>query len=178
MQKTAHFLYSMFEKGHNSNKNGWKLTTLELDLLYSKTKSYAIFQLDMSKHVGEKCGKLHITYILSSQRGITPSKIDANWRHSNLVCSTVKQSHVQNFSSICQSMYEKSAENRRTETGRRVERTDGWRVGRTDITIPEYVPSEDGRIKTLGLVGRFLRKHGQTVFTTTVRVLILAGFIF
>ena len=31
----------------------------------------------MSKHIGEKCGKLHITYILSSQRGITPSKIDA-----------------------------------------------------------------------------------------------------
>ena len=33
----------------------------------------------MSKHVGEKCGKLHIsiiTHILSSQRGITPSKID------------------------------------------------------------------------------------------------------
>ena len=31
----------------------------------------------MSKHVGEKCGKLRITFILSSQRGITPSKIDA-----------------------------------------------------------------------------------------------------
>ena len=31
----------------------------------------------MSEHVGEKCGKLHISYILSSQRRITPSKIDA-----------------------------------------------------------------------------------------------------
>ena len=31
----------------------------------------------MSKHVGEKCGKLHITYILSSKIGIAPSKIDA-----------------------------------------------------------------------------------------------------
>ena len=31
----------------------------------------------MSKHVGEKCGKLHITYIVSSQRGITHSKIVA-----------------------------------------------------------------------------------------------------
>ena len=29
----------------------------------------------MSKHVGEKCGKLHITFIISSQRGITPSKL-------------------------------------------------------------------------------------------------------
>ena len=70
----------------------------------------------MSKHVGEKIGNLHITYILCSQRGITPSKIDAMRRHSNLICSTLKQSHVQNFSSICQSMYEKSAENGRTET--------------------------------------------------------------
>ena len=31
----------------------------------------------MSKHVGEKRGKLNITYILSSKRGVTPSKIDA-----------------------------------------------------------------------------------------------------
>ena len=30
--------------------------------------------------------------------------IDAKWRHSNLTCSTLNQSHVQNFSSICQSM--------------------------------------------------------------------------
>ena len=35
-----------------------KLTTLELDLKYSKTKSYAQFQLNMSKHVREKCGKV------------------------------------------------------------------------------------------------------------------------
>ena len=45
----------------------------------------------MSKHVGEKCGKQCISYILSSQRGITPSKIDAKWQHSNLLCSTLKQ---------------------------------------------------------------------------------------
>ena len=47
--------------------------------------------------------------------GITPSKIDTKWRHSNLICITLKQSHVQNFSSLCQSMYEKSAENGRTD---------------------------------------------------------------
>ena len=81
----------------------------------------------MSKHVGEKYGKLHITYILSSKRGITPLNIDAKWRHSNLICSTLKQSDVQNFSSICQSRYEKSVENRRTET-----RTDGRTDGRTE----------------------------------------------
>ena len=101
-EKSADF---KFKRGHNSHKHWRKLTTLELDLYYDETKSlYAKFQLNMSKHVGEKCGKLHNTYILSSQRGITPSKIDAKWRQSNLICSTSKQSHVQNFSSICQSM--------------------------------------------------------------------------
>ena len=63
--------------GHNSHKHLCKLTALELDLKYGETKSYAKFELNMSKHVGEKCGKLHITFVLSSQRGITPSKIDA-----------------------------------------------------------------------------------------------------
>ena len=95
--------------------------------------------VDMSRMKEKKCGKLHITYILSSQRSITRLKIDAKWRHSNLICNTLKQSHVQ----IWQSMYEKSAENGRTET-----RTNWRRVGRTDITIPYYVPSEDGRINS------------------------------
>ena len=49
--------------------------------------------------------------ILSSTRGITPTKIDRNWQHWNLICSKVKQNHMQNFSSICQSVQEKSAEN-------------------------------------------------------------------
>ena len=53
----------------------------------------------MSKRVREKCGKLCIFSILSSKRGITPTKIDGNRRHSNLFCSTVKQSHMLNFSS-------------------------------------------------------------------------------
>ena len=53
----------------------------------------------MSEHAGENCGKLCSSYILSSKRGITPSKIDAKGRHPNLFCRTSKQSHVQNFSS-------------------------------------------------------------------------------
>ena len=131
------------KRGITPIKTWCKLTTLELDLKYSKTKSYAKFQLNMSKHVREKWGKLCISSILSSKRGITPTKLDANLGHSNLICSTVKQSHMQNFSSICQSMLEKSVENWPTETrtdgrtdgesdGRRPGRTDGW----TDITIP------------------------------------------
>ena len=102
--KTVYFKYSKFKKGHNSHKNWRKLTTLEVDLYFSTTKPCAKFQLNKSKHVREKCGKLYIFSILSSKRGITPTKIDANWRHSNLICSTVKQSHMQNFNSICQSM--------------------------------------------------------------------------
>ena len=101
VRKTVSFQYSKFQKGHNSYKNWW-----HSNLIYStvKKKSYAKFQLNMSKHVKEKCGKLCISSILSSKRGITPTKIDANWRHSNLICSTVKQSHMQNLSTICQSM--------------------------------------------------------------------------
>ena len=60
-RKTVYFQYSKFQKGHNSNKNWRKLTTFELDLKYSTTKSYAKFQLNMSKHVGENCGKLCIS---------------------------------------------------------------------------------------------------------------------
>ena len=89
----------------------------------------------MSKHVREKCRKLCISSILSSKRSITPTRIDANWRHSNLVCSTVKQSHMQNSSSMCQSMLEKSVENWRTETrtdGRTDGESDRRRTGRTD----------------------------------------------
>ena len=130
-----------YKKGHNSYRKWRKLTTLKLDLKYSKTKSYAKFQLNMSKHVREKCRKLYISSfyvpkgalllqklthidnnrtwsvvwlnkvickisaqyikackrkvqklcifsILSSKRGITPTK---NSRHSNLIYSTVKQ---------------------------------------------------------------------------------------
>ena len=106
IEKSAetYFQYSKFQKGHNSNKNWQKLTTVELDLKLIKRKSYAKFQLDISKHVREKCGKLRISSILSSKRGITPTKIDGNWRHSNLISSTVKPSQMQNFSSICQSV--------------------------------------------------------------------------
>ena len=156
MRKTVYFQYSKFQKGHNSNKNWRKLTTLSLDPKYSETKSYAKLQLNMwkrvrencrklcicsilcskrgitptkidanrrhlnliysktkwnakfqlnkSKHIRAKCGKLCIFNILCSKMDITPTKIDGNWRHSNLICSTVKQSHMQNFSSICRSM--------------------------------------------------------------------------
>ena len=35
----------------------------------------------MYKHLGEKCGKLCISSILSSELGKTPTKIDAAWWH-------------------------------------------------------------------------------------------------
>ena len=58
----------------------------------------------MSRNAGEKCGKLCISSILSPKRDITPTKIDTHLRHLKLTSSTVKQSHVQNFSPICQSV--------------------------------------------------------------------------
>ena len=85
VRKTVYFQYSKFQKGHNSHKDWRKLTKLKLDLKYSKTKSYAKFRPNMSKHVGEKCGKLCISSNLSSKRGITPTKMDGIWRHSNLI---------------------------------------------------------------------------------------------
>ena len=66
----------------------------------------------MSKHVGENCGKLCISYILSSQRGITPSKIDAKLNMSK---------HV---GEKCGKRADGDPDGR-TETGRRVGRTDG-----------------------------------------------------
>ena len=82
------------KRGITPTKKLCKLTTLELDLYYNKTKSYANFQLNMSKHAREKCGILCISSILSSKRGITPTKIDASWWHSNMICSTGTQSHA------------------------------------------------------------------------------------
>ena len=54
---TCFFQHHWFTKRHNSFKNWRKVTTVKLDLYYIKTKSRAKFQLNMSKHVGEKCGK-------------------------------------------------------------------------------------------------------------------------
>ena len=55
-----------------------------------KIKSYTKFQLNMSKHVWEKCGKLCISSFLSSKRDITPTKIDTNQQHSILICRCIK----------------------------------------------------------------------------------------
>ena len=85
VRKTVYFEYSKFKKRHNSNKNWSKMTTLKLALWYIKTKSYTKFELNMSKHVGEKCGKLHICKSLKLKRSITPAKSDGNWWHSNLI---------------------------------------------------------------------------------------------
>ena len=49
---------------------------------------------------------------------------DTSRRHSNLICSTVKQSLMQTFSSIYQNMEEKSAEHDRKD-GESDKRTDG-----------------------------------------------------
>ena len=58
MQKTVYFQYFKFLKGHNSNKNYLKLTTHELHKMFIRRKWHTKFQLNISKHQGEKCGKL------------------------------------------------------------------------------------------------------------------------
>ena len=62
---------------------------LERDMQYIKRNLTAHFQLNMSKHVGEKCGKLRMIYFLNSKRGITPSKIDTKGQRSKVICSTL-----------------------------------------------------------------------------------------
>ena len=91
--ENVYFQYSKSQKGHFSYKNWYPLTTLEVDLKYSKTKSCVKFQLNMSKREREKCRKLYLQYSKFEKRH--NSKIDANWRHSNLICSTEKQSYMQ-----------------------------------------------------------------------------------
>ena len=81
MWKIVYFQYSKSQKEHYSYKNWRKLTTLKSDLLYSKTKSYAKFQLNMSKIVGEKWGKLYFRYSQSqkgheSKKKLTTLKLD------------------------------------------------------------------------------------------------------
>ena len=50
--------------------------TLDFNLKFIYWKSYTKFQLNISKHIEEKCGKLCIFSIPSSKWGITPTKID------------------------------------------------------------------------------------------------------
>ena len=76
VRKTMYFQYTKYKRGKTPTKNSRKLTTLKVDLIFIKRKSYTQFQLNKSKHVGEKCEKLCISSILSSERGITPTEID------------------------------------------------------------------------------------------------------
>ena len=54
----AYFQKFKVQKGHNSCINWQKLMAFELDLTFINIKSYTKCQRNMSKHEGEKCGKL------------------------------------------------------------------------------------------------------------------------
>ena len=105
--KTELLRYSKSKKGHNSFKIWWNLTKRKLDLWLITTKPYTKFQLNTSKHDEKKCGKLNCYDILSPKRDITHSKFDGIWRNANLICGLSLQSHIQNFSSIPQSIEKK-----------------------------------------------------------------------
>ena len=55
-----------------------------LELKFMQKKSYKKFQLNLSKHIGEKWETM-ITSILSSNRGTTPTEINGNWMHFYLI---------------------------------------------------------------------------------------------
>ena len=162
MRKTVYFQYSKFQKGitptkidenwrHSKlfcrtvNKVIFKISARNVKAWQSHIQNFSSKCQSMKEKSAETAHYLHSKFI----KRHNSSKLTQKWRHSNLICSTLKQSHVQNFSSICQSMYEKSAENGRTET-RTESRKNGRRVGRDGhhhtIIRPVWRPS-DGRIK-------------------------------
>ena len=83
-------------KGAEFLQNLKQKMTLELYLKFMKRKSNKpnFSSANISKYLWEKCGKLCICSILSSQRGITPLKIYANQWHSNMICSSLKERHA------------------------------------------------------------------------------------
>ena len=98
------------------------MTTLKHALWYIKTKSYTKFELNMSKHVGENCGKLHICKSLKLKRSITPAKTKIegirtwSYVHKNKVIHKISDQYVK----ACRRKVRKTVTDGRTET-----RTDG-----------------------------------------------------
>ena len=74
--KTVYFQYSKFQKGHNSYKN-WRHSNL---ICRTIKQSHVQFQLNMSKHVWEKYGKLWWT------DGWRPGRMD---RHHHTIIRPV-----------------------------------------------------------------------------------------
>ena len=143
-RKTVYLQYSKFKKGYNSYKNGQKVTTLLLDLKFIKRKSYTKFQLNISKRVGQKAENFYLHYS-KFQKGYNSYKTGRKLALFKLDLKFNKtKSHTFHLiiSKHVGEMCRKLAETRTDED------SDGRRPGRRDITIPLYVPSEDGRIKT------------------------------
>ena len=72
---------SAFHKGHFFYNNWRIIMTLVVKLM--NWKSLTKSQLNMSQHIGVKLWKLCISSIQSSERGTGPTRLDANWGHSN-----------------------------------------------------------------------------------------------
>ena len=111
VRKTENLWYFSKSKGHNSVKNQWIKTKLELDLYLGMAKQYTKTQMNIWKHEEKKCGKLRICDIFLSPRAITPWKINGSKPNSNLICILVWQSNTPNIKWISESTKKKSAEN-------------------------------------------------------------------
>ena len=66
------------KRGLTPTKKWTEIEDTQTRSLVQKTKPWEKFQPNKAKHVQENCGKLRISSILSSKRGITPTKIDGN----------------------------------------------------------------------------------------------------
>ena len=141
LRKNVYFQYSKFQKGHNSHKNWRKMTTLKLDLKCSKTKSYAKWQLNISKHVEEKCGKLAD----GDPDGRTETRTDRH--HHTIICPVWRRAYkklkeiddVRTWSNVHKKKVTWKISAQYVKACRRKVRktvTDGRWPGRTDITIP------------------------------------------
>ena len=65
----------------------------------------------MFKHVREKCGKLDISSILSSKRGITPAMIDENRWRLNFFLGLEKKVRYKISTQYVEVYWRKNAEN-------------------------------------------------------------------
>ena len=80
----------------NENKVIYKFSIEYVKRMLQKSEEIKTVYFQYSKDKKEE--------ILSSERGITPTKIVESCWHSNLIWSSLYDSYMQNFNSICQNM--------------------------------------------------------------------------
>ena len=115
MQKIVHYELSKSQKGYNSHRKLMRIDDTRTSSVVQKNKVILKFQLNMSKYVRKKCGKMCFSSILGSKRDITPTNIDAIRHIAITICpfrfafshlpkcgQLLRQKHRNNFTwSLC-----------------------------------------------------------------------------